>query len=148
MCIYIQRVQLEGWSVCAASAKYMVQVLPVLLDASKNRDPHLRQCAVYGLGVLAEHRPDGFRQIAATAIQTLLAVIKDAEARFGLALFQLVQIFSHIAELKSRSLTPAWRRVLHSKYLEIPNLTGHSRAWFQAYSQVSATKAAETKKAT
>lgn len=59
----------------------MVQVLPVLLDASKNRDPNLRQCAVYGLGALAEHRPEGFRQIAATAIQTLLAVINDAEAK-------------------------------------------------------------------
>ena len=67
----------------AGSAKYMVQVLPVLLDASKNRDPNLRQCAVYGLGVLAEYRSEGFRQIAATAIQTLLAVINEPEARHG-----------------------------------------------------------------
>ena len=67
----------------------MVQVLPVLLDASKNRDPNLRQCAVYGLGVLAEHRPEGFRQIAATAIQTLLAVINEPEARYNEALYFL-----------------------------------------------------------
>lgn len=66
----------------AGSAKYMVQVLPVLLEASKNRDPNLRQCAVYGLGVLAEHRPEGFRQVAATAIQTLLAVINEPDARY------------------------------------------------------------------
>ena len=63
----------------------MVQVIPVLLDASKNRDPNLRQCAVYGLGVLAEFRPEGFRQIAATAIQTLLAVINDSDSRLQLS---------------------------------------------------------------
>jgi hypothetical protein len=59
----------------------MLQVLPVLLEASKNREPNLRQCAVYGLGVLAQHRPEGFRQVAATAIQTLLAVINAAHSR-------------------------------------------------------------------
>jgi len=59
----------------------MVQVLPVLLDASKNRDPNLRQCAVYGLGVLAQHRPEGFRQVATSAIQTLLAVINAPDSR-------------------------------------------------------------------
>ena len=59
----------------------MVQVLPVLLDASKSRDPNLQQCAVYGLGVLAQHRPEGFRQIAATAIQTLLNIISSPDSR-------------------------------------------------------------------
>lgn len=67
--------------VVVGSQKYMVQVLPVLLDASKHQEPHLRQCAVYGLGVLAQHRPEGFRQVAATAIQTLVSVITAPEAR-------------------------------------------------------------------
>lgn len=67
--------------VSAGSQKYMSQVLPVLLDASKNRDPNLRQCAVFGLGVLAEHRPEGFQQIAATAVQTLLQIINASDSR-------------------------------------------------------------------
>ena len=68
----------------------MVQVLPVLLDASKSRDPNLQQCAVYGLGVLAQHRPKGFRQIAATAIQTLLNIISSPDSR---CLKQLTRFF-------------------------------------------------------
>ena len=59
----------------------MGQILPVLLEASKSQDPNLRQCSVFGLGVLAEHRSEGFQQIAASAIQTLLAIINAPDSR-------------------------------------------------------------------
>lgn len=65
----------------AGSRKYMGQILPVLLEASKSSDPSLRQCAVFGLGVLAEFQPEGFQQIAASAIQTLLAIINAPDSR-------------------------------------------------------------------
>lgn len=65
----------------AGSQKYMAQVLPVLLEASKSQDASLRQCAAFGLGVLAEHRPEGFQQIAANAIQVLLQIINASDSR-------------------------------------------------------------------
>ena len=65
----------------AGSAKYMLQMLPVLLEACKSRDAALRQCAAFGVGILAQHRPDGFRPVAATAVSHLLAIIGAPDAR-------------------------------------------------------------------
>ncbi|KAK9810031.1 hypothetical protein WJX72_003666 [[Myrmecia] bisecta] len=65
----------------AIGQKYMQQILPVLLGACRERDPNLRQCAVYGVGVLAEHRPDAFQTVAAEAIANLVAVISAPNAR-------------------------------------------------------------------
>ena len=65
----------------AGSAKYMPQVLPLLLDGASDRDPAIRQCCMYGLGQVAQHRGDGFRQHAGPAVAAILAAIQASDAR-------------------------------------------------------------------
>ena len=45
------------------------------------QDGNLRQCAVYGLGVAAQHQPAAFRQVAPSALAALMAVIQKPGAR-------------------------------------------------------------------
>ena len=59
----------------------MGSVLPVLLEACKSQDANLRQSAVYGIGVLAQYRPEGFAIVAATAITTIVNIINAPDSR-------------------------------------------------------------------
>lgn len=63
------------------AAKYMPQVLPMLLEGAADRDPNIRQCCVYGLGQAAQHRTDGLRPHAPPAVSTLTALIQAPDAR-------------------------------------------------------------------
>ena len=45
------------------------------------QDGNLRQCAVYGLGVAAQHQRAAFRQVAQPAVAALMAVIRKPGAR-------------------------------------------------------------------
>lgn len=65
----------------AGRAKYSAQVVPILLDACTSNDPDLRQCSVYGLGVLASKAPEIFNPIAAEVLKRILAIIQHPEAR-------------------------------------------------------------------
>lgn len=70
----------------AGRAKYSAQVVPILLDACGSNDPDLRQCSVYGLGVLASKAPEIFQPIAAEVLKRILAIIQHPQAR-GMRMF-------------------------------------------------------------
>ena len=61
--------------------RYGAQLAPVLLEACGAADPDLRQCSVYGLGVLAAKAPDTFRPLAAETLKRLAAIVQHPEAR-------------------------------------------------------------------
>jgi len=65
----------------AGGAQYLPQIIPILLQFAQHKDNDLRQSAVYGLGVAAQHRRDAFRPVAAQASNILSAVVSDREAR-------------------------------------------------------------------
>jgi hypothetical protein len=65
----------------AGAAKFMPQVMPLLLAGAADRDAVIRQCAVYGLGQAAQHRGQGFRPHAAAAVAAILAVVRAPDAR-------------------------------------------------------------------
>lgn len=65
----------------AGAAKYANQVLPQLLQGSADQDPGVRQSCVYGLGRTAEHRQGDFKPHAQNAVNIVLAIINDSDAR-------------------------------------------------------------------
>ncbi|KAK9821719.1 hypothetical protein WJX81_003315 [Elliptochloris bilobata] len=65
----------------AGSVQYMSQAVPVLLEGCRDRNANVRQCSVYGLGVLAEHRPEHFRPIAGEAVARMLEMLTAPGSR-------------------------------------------------------------------
>lgn len=65
----------------AGRAKYSQQVVPLLLEACGAQDADLRQCSVYGLGVLASKSPELFKPIAADTLARVLAIVQHPQAR-------------------------------------------------------------------
>ncbi|KAI8476174.1 MAG: armadillo-type protein [Monoraphidium minutum] len=65
----------------AGRAKYAPQVLPVLLDACGAAHADLRQCAAYGVGVVAGRAPEVLRPHAQAALMAVMAVINGPDAR-------------------------------------------------------------------
>eukprot|EP00891_Asterochloris_glomerata_P002388 jgi/Astpho2/2388/Aster-05646 len=63
------------------SAKFGGSICPLLLENSKAQDCGLRQCAVYGLGMLAQHRQHIFQPIAAEAVQCMVTMIQSPDGR-------------------------------------------------------------------
>ncbi len=66
---------------CPGADKYMGTILPVLLDAAKDSDPTLRQCAAYGLGVVGQHRGQHLKPRVPEVVQICAAIMSDPEAR-------------------------------------------------------------------
>jgi len=65
----------------AGRAKYAGQVLPMLMEACTSEHADLRQCSVYGLGILAAKAPEFFRPYVGDALQRILAVISAPGAK-------------------------------------------------------------------
>lgn len=65
----------------AGRAKYHAQITPILLDALADDNPQLRQCAAYGIAVLASKGRDLFRPYVPEAMPRLLAQLARADAR-------------------------------------------------------------------
>ena len=63
------------------AAKYMPQVMPLLLSGAADADASIRQCSMYGLGQAAHHRGDMFKAHAAPAVAAMLAAIHAPDAR-------------------------------------------------------------------
>lgn len=58
------------------------QVLPILLEATRSDHADLRQCAVYGLGVMAAKAPaELFRPQAAAVAEIMAGIIRHPEAK-------------------------------------------------------------------
>lgn len=65
----------------AGSQKYMGHLVEVLLQGCKDCDANLRQCSVYGLGVLAQHRPEAFQSVAQNAVSLMVDMLAQPDAR-------------------------------------------------------------------
>eukprot|EP00198_Chlamydomonas_reinhardtii_P003408 XP_001692744.1 importin beta [Chlamydomonas reinhardtii] len=60
----------------------MLTVLPILLEATRSDHADLRQCAVYGLGVMAAKAPaELFRPQAAAVAEIMAGIIRHPEAK-------------------------------------------------------------------
>eukprot|EP00879_Flechtneria_rotunda_P021574 GHRR01022737.1.p1 GENE.GHRR01022737.1~~GHRR01022737.1.p1 ORF type:complete len:295 (+),score=116.76 GHRR01022737.1:93-977(+) len=65
----------------AGRAKYLNQLMPVLLDAARSTHTDLRQCAVYGLGVAAATSPDLFKPHAPAAFAAVKAIVTAQDCK-------------------------------------------------------------------
>ena len=65
----------------AGANKYASQILPMLLDGCRSSEPSIRQSALYGLGTVAEHRPQLFQAVAQDALNRIMSVITAANSR-------------------------------------------------------------------
>ncbi|KAG2489783.1 hypothetical protein HYH03_011733 [Edaphochlamys debaryana] len=66
----------------AGMVKHFNNVLPMLIDSARSDHADLRQCAVYGLGVMAAKAPvDAFRPHAASVAEMLAQIIRAPDAR-------------------------------------------------------------------
>jgi importin-5 len=73
-----------GWGAYAGSQKYMGHLVEVLVQGCRDPDANLRQCSVYGLGVLAQHRPEAFQSVAQTAVTLMIDMISQPDAKWAL----------------------------------------------------------------
>jgi hypothetical protein len=93
-----------------------MQVVPVLLEACGADDSDLRQCSVYGLGVLAAKAPELFKPIAAETLKRVLAIVTHPAARedenemaTDNAVSTLGKILEHHADVvDGASVSAAW----------------------------------------
>jgi hypothetical protein len=58
-----------------------LQVLPVLMDGITSEHSDLRQCAVYGIGVLAAKAPEAFRPHVIDALNRIRTVVSAPDAK-------------------------------------------------------------------
>ncbi|KAF8055485.1 IPO5 [Scenedesmus sp. PABB004] len=65
----------------AGRAKYLAQLMPVLLDAAGSDHADLRQCALYGVGVCAAAAPELFKPSAPAALAAVRAAITRPDAK-------------------------------------------------------------------
>lgn len=71
----------ENALVLAGAAKYLSYALPHLLEGCKDKDANVRQCSVYGLGVLAQMHQEAFRPSVPTGLMHILSIITAPDAR-------------------------------------------------------------------
>ena len=59
----------------AGSAKYMNDAVPQLIAGCKDKDHNVRQCSVYGLGILAQQHHEAFRASLQGALMAILGIV-------------------------------------------------------------------------
>eukprot|EP01024_Parvocaulis_polyphysoides_P034901 TRINITY_DN3090_c0_g2_i5.p1 TRINITY_DN3090_c0_g2~~TRINITY_DN3090_c0_g2_i5.p1 ORF type:complete len:431 (+),score=97.19 TRINITY_DN3090_c0_g2_i5:151-1293(+) len=57
--------------------KYVNQFMPVLVNSCSSDNPDLRQCAVFGVGLVAERHPTLYPQYHAQVMDRIMAILKD-----------------------------------------------------------------------
>ncbi|BDA40930.1 Importin-5 [Coccomyxa sp. Obi] len=65
----------------SGAAKYLSYALPHLLEGCKDKDANVRQCSVYGLGIMAAMHQEAFRPNVPTALMHILGIITAPDAR-------------------------------------------------------------------
>lgn len=65
----------------AGASKFMVQVIPQMLEGARSKESLLRQSCVYALGQVAEKQGAAFKPYATAAVQTILGIIQSPNAR-------------------------------------------------------------------
>lgn len=66
---------------CVGAAKYLSYALPHLLEGCKDKDANVRQCSVYGLGIMAAMHQEAFRPNVPNALMHILGIITAPDAR-------------------------------------------------------------------
>eukprot|EP00884_Botryococcus_braunii_P020479 jgi/Botrbrau1/7114/Bobra.0165s0131.1 len=103
----------------ACSQKYMGHLVEVLVQGCRDPDANLRQCSVYGLGVLAQHRPEAFQSIAQTALQLMVDILSQPDARSeekgnvtDNAASSLGKVLEYHSNIADENLASTWLRML------------------------------------
>ena len=65
----------------AGAQRWLPHAIPIMLTACSSDDANLKQCAVYGLGIIAQHRPEAFRPIASDAISAIMTMLTNHAAK-------------------------------------------------------------------
>ena len=73
----------------AGSAKYMNDAVPQLIAGCKDKDHNVRQCSVYGLGILAQQHHEAFRASLQGALMAILGIVTAPGARFDTSMRHL-----------------------------------------------------------
>ena len=73
----------------AGSAKYMSDAVPQLIAGCKDRDHNVRQCSVYGLGILAQQHHEAFRASLQGALMAILGIVTAPGARSDPSMWHL-----------------------------------------------------------
>ncbi|XP_060209818.1 uncharacterized protein LOC132636808 isoform X2 [Lycium barbarum] len=106
-----------------AALKYYDSGLPLILDASNDEDPDVRQAALYGLGLWAEHGRSSFKPFVGAALSRINVVIMHLRAReheneraYDNAVSALGKICQfHWESFDSAEAIPAWLNCLPIK---------------------------------
>nr|XP_016444048.1 PREDICTED: importin-5-like isoform X4 [Nicotiana tabacum] len=107
-----------------AALKYSDEFLPLLLDASNDESPAVRQCAFYGLVLYAEYGGSDFKPVVKEAISRINVVImhfwareSENESAFDNAVYALGKIFQfHWENIDSSTqIIPVWLNCLPIK---------------------------------
>ncbi|KAL3351052.1 hypothetical protein AABB24_019583 [Solanum stoloniferum] len=106
-----------------AALKYYDTYLPFLLEACNDESPDVRQAAVYGLGVCAEHGGSAFKSLVGEALARLYVVLRHPNAvqpenimAYDNAVSALGKICNfHRDSIDSAQVIPAWLNYLPIK---------------------------------
>ncbi|XP_055814570.1 uncharacterized protein LOC129884270 isoform X1 [Solanum dulcamara] len=106
-----------------AALKYYDTYLPFLLEACNDESPDVRQAAVYGLGVCAEHGGSAFKSLVGEALSRLNVVLRHPNAvqpenvmAYDNAVSALWKICNfHRDSIDSAQVIPAWLNCLPIK---------------------------------
>ncbi|KAG5569096.1 hypothetical protein H5410_058862 [Solanum commersonii] len=106
-----------------AALKYYDTYLPFLLEACNDESPDVRQAAVYGLGVCAEHGGSAFKSLVGEALSRLYVVLRHPNAvqpenimAYDNAVSALGKICNfHRDSIDSAQVIPAWLNYLPIK---------------------------------
>lgn len=64
-----------------AGRNCLPEFLPILMTGASNENPELRQCCIYGLGVVACHYPDVFQPYLQNVLSLLVAALQHPSAK-------------------------------------------------------------------
>nr|XP_033514870.1 importin-5-like isoform X6 [Nicotiana tomentosiformis] len=106
-----------------AALKYYDVCLPLVLEASNDEDPNVRQNALYGLGLWAEYGPSFFKPFVGEALSRIYVVLTHLKARelenesaYDNAVSALSKIYQfHGESIDSAQVIPSWLNCLPIK---------------------------------
>ncbi|XP_019253057.1 PREDICTED: importin-5-like isoform X2 [Nicotiana attenuata] len=106
-----------------AALKYYDVCLPLVLEASNDEDPNVRQTALYGLGLWAEYGRSFFQPFVGEALSRIYVVLTHLNARepenenaYDNAVSTLGKIYQfHGESIDSAQVIPAWLNCLPIK---------------------------------
>ena len=77
LCVFIDVIEWCG----DAGLAYVPRILPTLASCVKSETPQLRQCALYGVGIVAQLAPATLRSCASRFVSAILSVMTADDAR-------------------------------------------------------------------